>query len=119
MRCKKLFFALIPLFFVLFNSCASLKFDGKAWVAGKIFDQSGNAVAGYEISADGKKTLSDSGGIFYLENVKSGKILVRGQKKGYSSLKTKVDFFDRKNFFCFYVTNEIKKIEKNGVLNEK
>ena len=116
MRCKKLFFALLPFFLVLFNSCASLKFDGKACFAGKIFDQNGNAVAGYEILADGKKSLSDSGGIFYLENVKSGKISIRGQKKGYSSLKTKVDFFDRKNFFCFYVTNEI---EKNGVSNEK
>lgn len=116
MQCKKLFFVLIPFFIVLFNSCASMKFDGKAWFAGKIFDQNGNAVDGYEISADGKKTLSDSGGIFYLENVKSGKISIRGRKKGYSSLKTKVDFFDRKNFFCFYVTNEI---EKNGVSNEK
>lgn len=119
MRCKKMFFALIPFFLMIFNSCASLKFDGNAWFAGKIFDQNGNAVADYEISADGKKTLSDSGGIFYLENVKSGKILVRGQKKGYSSLKAKVDFFDRKNFFCFCVTNEIEKIEKNGVSNEK
>jgi len=64
MRGKKLFFALIPFFLVLFNSCASMKFDGKAWFVGKIFDQNGNAVDGYEISADGKKTLSDSGGIF-------------------------------------------------------
>ncbi len=116
MRRKKIFYAMIPFFVAFFASCASAKFDGKAWFVGKIFDQNGNAVCGYEISAAGKKTVSGSDGIFYLENIKSGKILLEGQKNGYSNLKEKVDFLDRKKFFCIFVEKEI---EKKEVWNEE
>lgn len=103
MFCKKNLLLNLSLAALLFASCASAKFEGSATVAGKIFDQNGKPVENYEIQSAGNQVFTDSAGIFYLENVKSGKILISGQKKGYTSLKKKIDFIDRKDFVCFEV----------------
>lgn len=84
-------------------SCGSTKFEGNATFAGKVSDQDGDGVEGYEISACGKKLVTDSAGIFYIENVPAGKITVSGSKKGFTSLNEKVKFTDRKDFTNFEV----------------
>lgn len=95
-------------------SCGSTKFEGTATFAGKVSDQNGKGVEGYEIEAAGTKVRTDSAGIFYLENVSSGKIVLSGQKKGYTSLNQKFRFIDRKNFASLEVetiSQFYKKIE--------
>lgn len=99
---------------VFFGSCASSKFEGTACLAGKVFDQDGKPVNKYEIEADGKKALTDSAGIFYIEDVKSGKISISGSKKGFTSFKKKIQFTDRKDLMCIEVeriSSFYKKIE--------
>lgn len=84
-------------------SCGSTKFEGNAVFAGKVSDQDGDGVEGYEINACGKKLVTDSAGIFYIENVPAGKITVSGSKKGFTTLNQKVKFTDRKDFSNFQV----------------
>lgn len=99
---------------IFFGSCASSKFEGTACLAGKVFDQDGKPVNKYEIEADGKKALTDSAGIFYIEDVKSGKISISGSKKGFTSFKEKIQFTDRKDLMCIEVeriSSFYKKIE--------
>ena len=121
MRYKNIFLAGASLVFVfLAASCASSKFEGTAVFAGKVFDQDGRAVENYEVESGGKQVFTDSAGIFYLQDVKSGKISISGRKKGYTSLKKDVDFIDRKGFACLEVeeiSRFYKKIE--NLVNDK
>lgn len=104
--CKKINFAKTFFIFVVLLvlvSCASTKFEGTATFSGKIFDQNQNPVENYVVVIDGKQTSTDSAGVFYLENIKSGKNSLSGWKKGYTSLRKKIDFTDRKDFVCIEV----------------
>ncbi len=84
-------------------SCASSKFEGSAAFVGKVCDQNGKIIPDYEIEINGEKNQTDSAGIFYFDNIPSGKVQVRGQKKGYTTLNKKIYFIDRKEFFSFEV----------------
>lgn len=113
---KKLIILLMLQFvsFAIFISCASSNFEETATFAGKICNQHGKPISGYEIEADGKETFTDSAGIFYLENVSGKKISVAGHKKGFTNINKKIEFVNRQNLFCFEVeeiSNFYKKID--------
>lgn len=89
---------------MLFVSCASTKFDGKAVLTGKVCDMEGNPVPEYHLSLGiGANAITDSAGIFVFRDVSSGTCSLSGGGDGWKSISETVDFHDRRKIFCFQV----------------
>ena len=116
MKLKKFLLNLCLLLLFLFLldamilSCATKpKFSGNADLCGLVVDENNRPVKGFVIRAfcgiSGiKSALTNENGIFVIENVPSGKIVISGEKKNYLKLSdANYQFIDRSDIFCCQV----------------
>ncbi len=91
--------------FLLLSSCSSSKLalgGGKrGLMTGRVCDSDGKPVSGYRIFLDGKKSgVSSAGGIFKIEGVSPGLHEISGEKRGYQSLCSSVEFYESGQIVC-------------------
>ena len=116
MKLKKFLLNLCLLLLFLFLldamilSCATKpKFSGNADLCGLVVDENNRPVKGFVIRAfcgiSGiKSALTNENGIFVIENVPSGKIVISGEKKNYLKLSdANYQFINRSDIFCCQV----------------
>lgn len=112
MECRKIIcrFCLLFFFFCLISSCATKpKFSGNADLCGLVVDENNRPVKGFVIHAfcgfsGMKSAVTNENGIFVIENVPSGKIIISGEKKNYSKLSdVNYQFISRGDIFCCQV----------------
>lgn len=109
---KKLgFCTLCVLCLTFFVSCAgSPKFEGSATVTGIIVDESNQPVSGFPVTVSSKirkfgTSVTNANGIFFVQNVDSGKIIISGKKEGYAILDCEETFYQRDEIFCFQISS--------------
>lgn len=115
MQIKKVIFCVLSSF--LFFSCSSTHFKGDAVLTGKVCDEYGKGIEGYNLSFGiGKNVSTSKNGTFYISDMKAGKYSIDGYKKGWSSVSEKIDFMDKRSVFVIQVepiSEKYKKIEEH------
>lgn len=85
-------------------SCASVKFEDKAYLTGRVCDMNGNPVPNYFVSAGlGLQTVTDMNGMFCFPDAKSSSYTLSGGGFGWCPFEKKFDFYDRKSIVCVQV----------------
>ena len=103
-RFNKLILVHVSVILLLLTSCASMKFEGKAVMTGRVSDPKGNPVPNYHIYAGiGMEAITDSGGIFVLRNASSGTYHIKGGGNGWCGTDMEFYFHDRKEIVCIQV----------------
>lgn len=109
MKIRKVFLklSLLFLFAFLIVSCATKpKFTGNADLCGLVVDENNRPVKGFIIHASCglsgmRSAVTNENGIFVIENVPSGKIVISGEKKNYSKLSNvNYQFINRTDILC-------------------
>lgn len=102
--------SLLIFFICMFLSCTSKpRFTGNADLCGLVVDEQNKPVKGFVIRAfcgmsGMKSAVTNENGIFVIENVPSGKIMISGEKTNYSKLSSvNYQFINRADIFCCQV----------------
>lgn len=94
---------------LILTSCGSMKFEGNAVLAGRVYDSDGKPVKNYHILlGNGMEAVTDDGGIFSFQNVPSGTYKIRGGGNGWCSCEQTFKFYDRKEILCI----QVERLEK-------
>lgn len=118
MKIKKI--SIYFLLIVLFVSCSSVPKTEKITVNGMVYDTENRPAVNYNITLNGKVVaITDIGGRFTLNNIKTGTYNFSGFGEGYLSITDTVDIFDKSQILYLKVpTIESKFKEAYDYINQ-